>query len=67
MDWTFETHLDSGAAFRVEKVEGDPLRAGGREKLDRNGGQPEGDVEVLQRARHRWYTQGDLALGALGL
>ena len=51
----------------MEQVEGDALRAGGGEELDRNGGQPEGDVEVLQRASHRWYTQRNLALGVRGL
>jgi hypothetical protein len=28
------------------------LRTGGREELNRDDGQPERDVEVLQRARH---------------
>ena len=48
--------LDRGAASRVEQVEGDALRAGGREELDWNGGQPERNVEVLQGARHRFRT-----------
>ena len=67
VDRALEAHLDPAAALRVEQVEGDTLRAGGREELDRDDGQPEGDVEVLQRARHRWYTQRNLALGVRGL
>ena len=43
---------DPGAALRVKEMEGDALRARGREELDRNHGQAEGDIEVLQRARH---------------
>jgi hypothetical protein len=36
----------------VEEVEGNALRASGREELDGNDGQTESDGEVLQRARH---------------
>ena len=49
MAWSgqLQTHLDPAAAPRVEQVEGDALRAGDGEELDRNGGQAQGDVEVL--------------------
>jgi hypothetical protein len=36
----------------MQQMEGDALRTGGGEELDRDGGQAERDVEVLQRARH---------------
>src|SRR5262249_51565858 len=49
---TLETHLNPGAALGVKQIEGDALRARGAEELDRNGGQAEGDVEVLEGARH---------------
>jgi hypothetical protein len=49
-----QTHVDPGAASRVQQMEGDALRAAGGEELDRNDGEAEGDVEVLQRARH-WF------------
>jgi len=44
---------DPGSALCVKQVEGDTVGTGGGAKLDRNGGQPEGDVEILDRARHR--------------
>jgi hypothetical protein len=48
MPWrVLQTHLDPSPAPRVEQVEGDALRAGGGEELDRNGGQAQGAVEVL--------------------
>jgi hypothetical protein len=52
MDGTLEAHLDPGAASRVEQMERDALGARGGKKLDGNDGEAEGDVEVLQRARH---------------
>ena len=48
-----EARLDSGAAFGMEQVEGDAFGTGGREELNRDDGQPERDVEVLERTRHR--------------
>jgi hypothetical protein len=42
-----QAHLDPGAALRVKEMEGDALRAGGREELDRDHGQAERDVEIL--------------------
>ena len=57
VDRTLQTHLDPAAAPRMEQVEGDPLRAGGGEELNRsgeelnrNGGQAQRDIEVLQCA-----------------
>jgi hypothetical protein len=48
----------------MEQVEGDALRAGGGEELDGKAGQPEGDVKVLQRTRHRFGTpKRNLTLG----
>ena len=44
----------------MEQVEGDALRARGGEELDGNHGQAEGDIQVLQRARHGVFG-GDLA------
>jgi hypothetical protein len=55
---SLEPHLDPGTALRVEEVEGDALRARGGEELDRNGGEPEVDIEILQRARHRFFAMG---------
>jgi hypothetical protein len=52
MDGTLEAHLDPGAASRVEQMERDALGARGGKELDGNDGEAEGDVEVLQRARH---------------
>jgi hypothetical protein len=45
-------HLDPGSAPLVQKVECDAWRARSREELDRDGGQPERNVEILDRARH---------------
>jgi hypothetical protein len=42
-----QAHPDPGAALRVKEMEGDALRAGGREELDRDHGQAERDVEIL--------------------
>jgi hypothetical protein len=50
VDGALETHMDPGPPFRVQEVEGHAFRARGGEELDRNGGQPERDVEILQRA-----------------
>jgi hypothetical protein len=36
----------------VEEVEGNAFRARGGEELNRNRGEPEVDVEILERARH---------------
>ena len=52
MDRALEAHLDPAAASCVEQMEGDTLRTGGGEELDGNDGEAEGDVEILQRARH---------------
>jgi hypothetical protein len=52
VDGALETHMDPGPPFRVQEVEGHAFRARGGEELDRNGGQPERDVEILQRARY---------------
>jgi hypothetical protein len=60
VDGALQAHLDAGAALRVQEMEGDAMRARGGEELDGNHGQAEGDIEVLQPARHG-VCGGDLA------
>ena len=73
VDGALQAHLNPRAALGTQQVEREVPGAGRGEELNRNCGQAERDVEVLQRARHDpgltvcdwWWRNGHEGRGGI--